>query len=178
MKSKFLTIAILIMAFTFSSFAQTDKEIDAIVKDIKAKYADVNKNVKKATMKNWAVEEEGFNGEKYVAEGADFYYFNNMMIKIHYGAGTGDLSGESEFYYDNGKLFFFFEKSDITLTDQKEIRCYFKDGKMIKYLYNEINNGKKKPQKDIQMNSKDFKDQQVEVLNKEKELLDSQNKAK
>jgi hypothetical protein len=173
MKTKFILFVIALFIFAIPANSQTKQEIDASVKEIKTKYAEVNKNEKRSVLKSWSKEED------MESSGANYYLLNGKIIKITYGVNGGGDCGEGyEFYYDNGKLFFAFYKMECFGGDflgGSERRCYFKEGKMIKYLNKNL---KPKKENEIKQNSQEFKDQEDNILMIEKIVLEDLKLAK
>ena len=70
----------------------------------------------------------------------DFFYENQEIVKISIDFGTvGDVYAKEDYYYDKGKLIFFYEFVEggpacDGCIKKNEYRSYIKDDKVFKYL--------------------------------------------
>jgi hypothetical protein len=72
----------------------------------------------------------------------DYYYENNVPVKIAIDFGwVGDVHAKEDYYFNNGKLIFFYEFTEggpacEGCIKTNEYRSYIKDDKVFKYLKN------------------------------------------
>lgn len=136
---KGLLLALLFPALLSYSYAQTATATapEALVQQIRADYAQINKAVLTKKTVHWITPDSCQPG--YMEGTITYCYKNNQLVKIYSEGGEDHGEWKEEFYFREGKLFFIYQNNayggaEHPVAIKYQNRYYFDQGKLIRKI--------------------------------------------
>ncbi len=126
---KLFVVLLLILGFIGTTYTQ-DK--NTIIKEIKAKYAQTQKNIKNIKPRVYTIDD---NGETTIY--SCYFKDKNIVMVEKCFVGGGDCGNCIKFYLENNQTYFVFDNTECYVGDQTtktEIRYYVSSKQLIKWL--------------------------------------------
>lgn len=143
MKNFILSAFIFILGYSVSGAQNTEN----IVKEIRAEYALINKNLKSYKKISYSTTDEYGFSTNYI-----IYKENNIVRLVIIMSPSDDVFLKTEYFYKNDQLFFAFVTSEGTYDSihNSQNRYYFSNNTMVRWIDNS--------KKNVPTTSKEFKE--------------------